>query len=344
MPTDKPMQLGMIGLGRMGANLVRRLMRDGHRCVAYDVSADAVKQLETEGATGATSLADFVSKLEEPRAIWIMVPAGIVQQTLDQLKPLLSHGDIVIDGGNSYYRDDIDRAKQLKGAGLHYVDCGTSGGVGGLDRGYCLMIGGETEPVQHLDPIFKTIAPGEGSAEPTPSRTRTDGTAPQGYLHCGPNGAGHFVKMVHNGVEYGMMAAIAEGLSIIKHADAGLQQQQESDAETTPLRDPDAYQYQIDVGEVAELWRRGSVVGSWLVDLTADAFAKSPDLDDFAGRVSDSGEGRWTVLAAIEEGVPASIITAALYERFESRGLGDFTDKILSAMRSEFGGHAEKKA
>jgi 6-phosphogluconate dehydrogenase len=344
MPTDKPMQLGMIGLGRMGANLVRRLMRDGHRCVAYDVSADAVKQLETEGATGATSLADFVSKLEEPRAIWIMVPAGIVQQTLDQLKPLLSHGDIVIDGGNSYYRDDIDRAKQLKGAGLHYVDCGTSGGVWGLDRGYCLMIGGETEPVQHLDPIFKTIAPGEGSAEPTPSRTRTDGTAPQGYLHCGPNGAGHFVKMVHNGVEYGMMAAIAEGLSIIKHADAGLQQQQESDAETTPLRDPEAYQYQIDVGEVAELWRRGSVVGSWLVDLTADAFAKSPDLDDFAGRVSDSGEGRWTVLAAIEEGVPASIITAALYERFESRGLGDFTDKILSAMRSEFGGHAEKKA
>jgi 6-phosphogluconate dehydrogenase len=343
MPTDKPMQLGMIGLGRMGANLVRRLMRDGHRCVAFDRTPAVVKQLEADGATGASSLADFVGKLEQPRAIWIMLPAAVVQQTLDDLRPLLAEGDIIIDGGNSYYRDDIARARQLKTAGLHYVDCGTSGGVWGLDRGYCLMIGGETDTVKHLDPIFKTIAPGEGSAEPTPSRTRPDGTAPQGYLHCGPNGAGHFVKMVHNGVEYGMMAAIAEGLSIIKHADAGLKKPQESDAETTPLRDPEAYQYQIDVGEVAELWRRGSVVGSWLVDLTADAFAKSPDLDDFEGRVSDSGEGRWTVLAAIDEGVPASIITAALYERFESRGLGDFTDKILSAMRSEFGGHAEKK-
>jgi 6-phosphogluconate dehydrogenase len=344
MPTDTPMQLGMIGLGRMGANLVRRLMRDGHSCVAFDRNPDVVKQLEAEGATGATTLAEFVSKLEQPRAIWIMVPASVVQPTIDGLMPLLAQGDIVIDGGNSYYRDDIERAKQLKGAGIHYVDCGTSGGVWGLERGYCLMIGGEDGPVQHLDPIFKTIAPGSGSAEPTPSRTRTDGTAPQGYLHCGPNGAGHFVKMVHNGIEYGMMAAIGEGLSIIKHADAGLHTQEAADAENTPLRDPEAYQYQIDVGEVAEVWRRGSVISSWLIDLTADAFAKSPDLDDFTGRVSDSGEGRWTVMAAIEEAVPASIITAALYERFESRGLGDFTDKILSAMRSEFGGHAEQKA
>jgi 6-phosphogluconate dehydrogenase len=342
MPTDKPMQLGMIGLGRMGANLVRRLMRDGHSCVAYDRSADAVKQLAGEGAAGASSLADFVAKLEQPRAIWIMVPAAVVQSTLDQLVPLLADGDIVIDGGNSYYRDDIDRARQLKAAGVHYVDCGTSGGVFGLERGFCLMIGGETGPVQHLDPIFKTIAPGEGSAEPTPGRTLADSTAPQGYLHCGPNGAGHFVKMVHNGIEYGMMAAIGEGLSIIKHADAGLHEQ-EADAETTPLRDPEAYQYQIDVGEVAEVWRRGSVISSWLIDLAAAAFARDPELDDFAGRVSDSGEGRWTVLAAVEEGVPASVITASLYERFESRGLGDFTDKILSAMRSEFGGHAEKK-
>jgi 6-phosphogluconate dehydrogenase len=343
MPTDKPMQLGMIGLGRMGANLVRRLMKDGHRCVAYDRSADVVKQLAADGATGSTDLADFVSKLEQPRAIWIMVPAAVVQGTLEQLKPLLAEGDIVIDGGNSYYRDDITRAKELKAAGIHYIDCGTSGGVWGLDRGYCLMIGGENGPVQHLDPIFKTIAPGEGSAEPTPGRSLADSTAPHGYLHCGPNGAGHFVKMVHNGIEYGMMAAIGEGLSIIKHADVGLQKQQASDAENTPLRDPEAYQYKIDVGEVAEVWRRGSVISSWLIDLTADAFAKDPNLDSFTGRVSDSGEGRWTVMAAIEEGVPASIITASLFERFESRGLGDFTDKILSAMRSEFGGHAEQK-
>ncbi len=342
MPTDKPMQLGMIGLGRMGANLVRRLMRDGHRCVAYDRSADVVKQLAGEGADGAASLAEFVSKLEQPRAIWIMVPAAVVQSTLDGLMPLLAEGDIVIDGGNSYYRDDIERAKQLKSAGIHYVDCGTSGGVYGLDRGFCLMIGGEKAPVQHLDPIFKTIAPGEGSAEPTPGRSIADSTAPHGYLHCGPNGAGHFVKMVHNGIEYGMMAAIGEGLSIIKHADAGLHEQ-EADAETAPLRDPEAYQYQIDVSEVAEVWRRGSVISSWLIDLIAAAFAKDPELHDFAGRVSDSGEGRWTVLAAVEEGVPAAVITASLYERFESRGLGDFTDKVLSAMRSEFGGHAEKK-
>ncbi len=272
-----------------------------------------------------------------------MVPAAVVQPTLEGLKPLLAKGDIVIDGGNSYYRDDIERAKELKATGIHYVDCGTSGGVWGLERGYCLMIGGENGTVQHLDPIFKTIAPGEGSAEPTPGRSLADSTAPHGYLHCGPNGAGHFVKMVHNGIEYGMMAAIGEGLSIIKHADAGLHQQ-ESDAETAPLRDPEAYQYQIDVGEVAEVWRRGSVISSWLIDLISAAFAQSPNLDDFEGRVSDSGEGRWTVTAAIEEGVPASVITASLYERFESRGLGDFTDKVLSAMRSEFGGHKEKKA
>jgi 6-phosphogluconate dehydrogenase len=342
MATDTPMQLGMIGLGRMGANLVRRLMRDGHRCVAYDVNPDAVKGLAAEGATGADSLADFVAKLDKPRNIWIMVPAGIVEQTLTQLRPLLEHDDVIIDGGNSYYRDDIVRAKELKAYGIHYVDCGTSGGVWGLDRGYCLMIGGEDAAVDRLKPIFLTIAPGKGTAEPTPG-LQPGGTAEQGYLHCGPNGAGHFVKMVHNGVEYGMMAAIAEGLSIIKHADVGLHQD-EIDAETTPLRDAWAYQYTIDPGEVAEVWRRGSVVSSWLVDLTAAAFAKSPDLSDFSGRVSDSGEGRWTVLAAVDEGVPASVIAASLYERFESRDLGAFTGKILSAMRSEFGGHMEKKA
>ena len=329
MTTSTPLQLGMIGLGRMGANLVRRLMRDGHTCVAYDVSKDAVAQLAAEGA------------MSVPRAIWVMVPAGYVQDTLDKLVPLLDEGDMVIDGGNSYYRDDIQRAAALQEHGIHYLDCGTSGGVWGLDRGYSLMIGGEDGPVTHLDPIWRTIAPGEGSAEPTPGRNRPDGTAQHGYLHCGPNGAGHFVKMVHNGVEYGMMAAIAEGLAVIKHANAGLHQQ-EVDAETTPLREPWAYQYEIDVAEVAEVWRRGSVVGSWLVDLTAAALAKSPGLDEFAGRVSDSGEGRWTVLAAIDEGVPASVITAALYERFESRGNGVFTDKVMSAMRSEFGGHDEK--
>jgi 6-phosphogluconate dehydrogenase len=342
MPTDSPMQLGMIGLGRMGANLVRRLMRDGHHCVAFDVNPDAVKSLEAEGATGAGSLADFVSKLDKPRNIWIMVPAGIVAQTLEQLRPLLDADDIIIDGGNSYYRDDITRAADLKRDGLHYVDVGTSGGVWGLDRGYCLMIGGEDEAVQRLHPIFLTIAPGKGTAEPTPGLA-PGGTAEQGYLHCGPNGAGHFVKMVHNGIEYGMMAAIAEGLSIIKSADIG-KHQEEIDAETAPLRDPEFYQYTIDVGDVAEVWRRGSVISSWLVDLTAAAFAKSPDLDDFSGRVSDSGEGRWTVLAAVDEGVPASVIAASLYERFESRDNGAFTGKILSAMRSEFGGHMEKKA
>jgi 6-phosphogluconate dehydrogenase len=327
----------------MGANLVRRLMRDGHRCVVYDMNSDAVKDLADEGAKGAASLGEFVETLEKPRTVWLMLPAAVVDETLDQLVDLLEPGDTVIDGGNSYYRDDITRAKRLVTKNIHYVDVGTSGGVWGLERGYCLMIGGETEVVTRLDPIFKTIAPGEGFAEPTPGRTRTDSTAQDGYLHCGPSGAGHFVKMVHNGVEYGMMAAIGEGLSIIKHADAGLVQRT-VDAETTPLRDPWAYEYNIDVGEVAEVWRRGSVVSSWLVDLIAAALATSPQLDDFTGRVSDSGEGRWTVLAAVDEGVPAPVITTSLFERFESRDLGEFTAKVLSAMRSEFGGHAEKKS
>lgn len=335
------MQLGMVGLGRMGANLVRRLMRDGHRCVAYDVNPDAVKALEAEGATGASSLAEFAAKLETPRTIWLMLPAAIVDRTLEKLTPHLAPGDVVIDGGNSYYRDDIIRARHLGEEKIHYVDVGTSGGVWGLERGYCLMIGGEDEVVARLDPIFKTIAPGAGDVEPTPGRTRTDGTAQDGYLHCGPNGAGHFVKMVHNGIEYGMMAAIGEGLSIIKHANVGTKTHT-VDAETAPLRDAWAYRYDIDVAEVAEVWRRGSVVSSWLVDLTASALARSPDLTEFSGRVSDSGEGRWTVHAAVDEGVPASVITTALYQRFESRDLGDFTDKVLSAMRSEFGGHAEK--
>jgi len=342
MATAHPMQLGMIGLGRMGANLVRRLMRDGHSCVVFDVNSKAVDELVAEGAIGASSMADLVSKMERPRNVWIMVPAGLVQQMVDELKELLEDDDTLIDGGNSYYRDDIKHAKELAGKGIHFVDCGTSGGVWGLDRGYSLMIGGEDKAVQRLDPIWKTIAPGEGTAEPTPGR-KGGGTAQEGYLHCGPNGAGHFVKMVHNGVEYGMMAAIAEGLSIIKHADAG-KHQQEIDAETTPLRDPEYYQYEIDVAEVAEVWRRGSVVGSWLVDLTAAALAKDPNLDAFDGRVSDSGEGRWTTIAAIEEGVPAPVITASLIERFESRGLGQFSGKVQSAMRSEFGGHDEKKA
>jgi 6-phosphogluconate dehydrogenase len=317
-------------------------MRDGHRCVVYDRNPDVIKSLEAEGATAASSLADFVAKLEAPRNIWIMVPAGVVESTLVQLRPLLEPDDIVIDGGNSYYRDDITRAADLRRDGIHYVDVGTSGGVWGLERGYCLMIGGEDEPVRRLNPIFLTIAPGAGSVEPTPGRT-AGGTAEQGFLHCGPNGAGHFVKMVHNGVEYGMMAAIAEGLSIIKHADAGLHQD-EADAETAPLRNPEAYRYTIDVAEVAEVWRRGSVVSSWLIDLTAAAFAKSRDLGVFSGRVSDSGEGRWTVLAAVDTGVSASVIAASLYERFESRDAGVFTGKVLSALRSEFGGHAEKKA
>src|SRR6202453_4666368 len=342
MPTDNPMQLGMIGLGRMGANLVRRLMRDGHRCVAYDVHADAAKALEADGAEGATSLAEFVAKLEKPRNVWIMVPAGIVQQTLDQLVPLLDADDVVIDGGNSYYLDDITRAKALKEKGLHYMDVGTSGGVWGLDRGYCLMIGGEDAAVQRLNPLLLTIAPGKGTAEPTPGLA-PGGTSEQGYLHCGRNGAGHFVKMVHNGIEYGMMAAYAEGLSIINSADAGLHQQ-EQDAETSPLENPQYYQYEIDTTEVAEVWRRGSVVGSWLLDLTAQELFKSPKLEEFAGRVSDSGEGRWTSIAAIEEGIPAPVLTAALYSRFASRDLDEYANKVQSAMRKGFGGHDEKPA
>ncbi|HUZ51426.1 MAG TPA: decarboxylating 6-phosphogluconate dehydrogenase [Streptosporangiaceae bacterium] len=339
MTTEHPMQLGMVGLGRMGANLVRRLMRDGHHCVVYDVNTAAVDDLVAEGATGASDLDDFVAKLEPPRTAWLMLPAAITGRTLDHLGSMLEPDDAVIDGGNSYYRDDIARAKQLAPRRIHYIDCGTSGGVWGLERGYCLMIGGEAEVVQRLDPIFRTIAPGKGSVEPTPGME--SGTAQYGYLHCGPAGAGHFVKMVHNGIEYGMMAAIAEGMSIIKHANAG-REEQITDAETTPLTDPEAYQYDINVAEVAEVWRRGSVVSSWLVDLTAAALAKSPELSEFAGHVSDSGEGRWTVLAAVEEGVPAPVITASLFQRFESRGLGDFTGRLLSAMRSQFGGHAEK--
>jgi 6-phosphogluconate dehydrogenase len=341
MATDKPMQIGMIGLGRMGANLVRRLMREGHRCVVYDVNAAAVQELAGEGATAAASVQDFVAKLTPPRAVWLMLPAGAVQSILDKLVELLDQDDVVIDGGNSYYRDDIPRAAQLTQRGLHYVDCGTSGGVWGLERGYCLMIGGEDEVVRRLDPIFASIAPGVRGEVRTPSRAR-DGTAPHGYLHCGLNGAGHFVKMVHNGVEYGMMGSIAEGLSILKHANVG-KAERTVDAETAPLRDPDAYRYDIDVAEVAEVWRRGSVVASWLIDLCAEALARSPELTGFAGRVSDSGEGRWTVHAAIDESVPAPVITAALNERFESRGLGNFSDELLSAMRGEFGGHAEKK-
>jgi len=335
------MQLGMVGLGRMGANLVLRLMRDGHRCVVYDVNAAAVESLVAQGAVGASDLDDFVAKLERPRHAWLMLPAAITGRTLDHLAALLDPDDAVIDGGNSYYRDDIVRAGQLAPKKIHYVDCGTSGGVWGLERGYCLMIGGETRVVQRLDPIFRTIAPGLGTAEPTAGRA-PGGTAQDGYLHCGPAGAGHFVKMVHNGIEYGMMAAIAEGLSIIRHANVG-KEETETDAETTPLTDPQAYQYDINVAEVAEVWRRGSVVGSWLVDLTAAALARSPELSEFAGHVSDSGEGRWTVLAAVEEGVPAPVITASLFQRFESRGLGAFTGRLLSAMRSQFGGHAEKK-
>jgi 6-phosphogluconate dehydrogenase len=337
------MQLGMIGLGRMGANLVRRLMRDGHECVVYDVDADAVKQLEAEGAIGASSLDDFVGKLAKPRAAWVMVPAGYTGATVDELAARMDAGDIIIDGGNSYYRDDIDRAKALEPTGIHYVDVGTSGGIFGLERGYCLMIGGEASVVQHLDPLFRTIAPGIEGAPRTAGRNGGPSTAEHGYLHCGPNGAGHFVKMVHNGIEYGLMAAYAEGLNLLKHANAG-SDGREIDAETAPLRDPEAYRYDFDVGEVAEVWRRGSVVASWLLDLTASALAKSSTLDEFSGRVSDSGEGRWTVLAAVDVGVPAPVLTTALYERFESRGEGDYADKVLSAMRKEFGGHAERPA
>ncbi len=335
------MQLGMIGLGRMGSNMVRRLIRGGHRCVVFDVSQSAVAELAKEGATGATSLDDMMAKLSRPRAVWLMIPAALVDKTLQDLRPRLAAEDIVIDGGNSYYIDDIRRAAELRAANLHYVDVGTSGGVWGLERGYCQMIGGETAIVKHLDPIFATLAPTIDSAPRTPGREKLSGTAEHGYLHCGPNGAGHFVKMVHNGIEYGVMAAYAEGLAILRQANVG-KRPTASDAETTPLRHPEEYQYDLNVLDIAEVWRRGSVIGSWLLDLTASALVQDPQLAKFEGRVSDSGEGRWTIKAAIDEAVPAPVLTTALYERFSSRGQADFADKLLSAMRYQFGGHLEK--
>jgi len=338
------MQLGMIGLGRMGANMVRRLMKNGHTCVVYDRSAETIAALAKEGAVGATSLEDFVAKLKPPRAAWLMVPAAAVDGTVADLAPKMQKDDTIIDGGNSYYIDDIRRQTELRSKGIHYVDVGTSGGVWGLERGYCMMIGGDTEAVQRLDPIFKTIAPGRGNEIPrTPGRDKVAGTAEEGYLHCGPSGAGHFVKMVHNGIEYGIMAAYAEGLNILKHANVG-KTNRTVDAETTPLRNPEHYQYDLNLPDVAEVWRRGSVIASWLLDLTAIALLKSPELANFSGRVSDSGEGRWTIMAAIDEGVPAEVLTSALYERFASRGEADFGNKLMSAMRFEFGGHVEKKA
>jgi 6-phosphogluconate dehydrogenase len=337
------MQLAMIGLGRMGANMVRRLMRHGHTCVAYDRSQDAVKGLAAEGAQGATSLADMVGKLSKPRAVWLMVPAAVVDSSIGDLAPLLESGDIVIDGGNSYYVDDIRRAGELRAKGIEYVDVGTSGGVWGLERGYCMMIGGSEPTVTHLDPIFKALAPGVGDISRTPGRVAGRGTAEEGYLRCGPNGAGHFVKMVHNGIEYGLMAAYAEGLSVLQAADIGTRKQT-ADAETTPLRDPEHYQYEFDLGEIAEVWRRGSVISSWLLDLAAAALVKDPRLSGFAGRVSDSGEGRWTIKAAIDEAVPAPVLTSALYQRFNSRGDADFQNRLLSALRYEFGGHTEEPA
>jgi 6-phosphogluconate dehydrogenase len=336
------MQLGMIGLGRMGANMVRRLQKNGHQCVVYDRSAESVKQLSGEGATGSTSVDDFIKKLNKPRAVWLMVPAGVVDATLHELTSKLDVGDIVIDGGNSYYIDDIRRAKELSSKGIHYVDVGTSGGVWGLERGYCQMIGGETEIVKHLDPIFKTLAPGRGNVDRTPGREKVGGTAEEGYLHCGPSGGGHFVKMVHNGIEYGLMAAYAEGLNILKHANVG-KLTHETDAETTPLRYPEHYQYDFNLADVTEVWRRGSVVASWLLDLTAISLLEQPTLERYSGRVSDSGEGRWTIVAGIESGAPCPVLTDALYERFTSRGESDFASKLLSAMRFQFGGHIEKK-
>lgn len=337
------MQLGMIGLGRMGANMVVRLMRAGHQCVVYDVAPQAVQGLVGQGATGASSLDDFVAKLSKPRAAWIMVPAAVVDATLKDLSARLEPGDIIIDGGNSYYIDDIRRAGELKAKGIHYVDCGTSGGVWGLERGYCQMIGGETDIVTHLDPIFAALAPPMDAAGRTPGREKLpNSTAEHGYLHCGPNGAGHFVKMVHNGIEYGLMAAYAEGINILHKANVG-KATQTVDAETTPLRHPEHYQYDFNLADIAEVWRRGSVIASWLLDLTAQAFAGDPQLGKFAGRVSDSGEGRWTLQAAIDEGVPSHVLSAALFDRFESRGESDFANKVLSAMRFGFGGHLEKK-
>ena len=337
------MQLGMIGLGRMGANMVRRLIRNGHQCVVYDRSEQAVGDLVRENAVGATSLADLAKKLQKPRALWLMVPAAVVDKTIADLVPLGEAGDVLIDGGNSYYVDDIRRAKELAARKIHYVDVGTSGGVWGLERGYCMMIGGDDEVVQRLDPIFATLAPGMGEIPRTPDRPKNRGTAENGYLHCGPNGAGHFVKMVHNGIEYGIMAAYAEGIGVLRDANIG-KKQGEVDAETTPLRDPQHYQYDLDLGEIAEVWRRGSVIASWLLDLTAGALVKDANLSQFAGRVSDSGEGRWTIKAAIDEGVPVPVLTTALYERFASRGEADYQDKLLSAMRFGFGGHLEKPA
>jgi len=337
------MQLGMVGLGRMGANMVRRLLKGGHECVVFDMSPAAVTELAKENAVGAASLVDLVKKLEKPRAVWLMVPAGVVDKTIADVLPALEPDDILIDGGNSYYIDDIRRAKELAPRRIHYVDVGTSGGVWGLERGYCMMIGGEKSVVEHLDPIFAALAPGRGDIPPTPGREKIGGTAEQGYLQCGPNGAGHFVKMVHNGIEYGIMAAYAEGLGVLRSANVG-RQTHAADAETTPLRESEHYQYDLNLPDITELWRRGSVIASWLLDLTASALAKDPALAHFAGRVSDSGEGRWTIKAAIDEAVPAHVLTAALYERFSSRGEAEFADKLLSAMRYEFGGHIEKPA
>jgi 6-phosphogluconate dehydrogenase len=336
------MELGIVGLGRMGANMARRLMADGHRIVAYDVDPDTVARLAGEGAEGVSSLQDLAAALAHPRSVWVMVPAGeITEQTIDDVAAVLKAGDAIVDGGNSYYRDDIRRAEKLRESGIDFVDCGTSGGVFGRERGYCLMIGGPDGAVERLDPIFASLAPGVGSAGRTPGRSGDPSPSENGYLHCGPNGAGHFVKMVHNGIEYGVMAAYAEGLNILRNANAG-KVQREADAETAPMEQPEYYQYDLDIPEIAEVWRRGSVIGSWLLDLTAASLQESPDLADFAGRVSDSGEGRWTSIAAIDEGVPAPVLTTALYERFSSRGLDDFGDKVLSAMRKQFGGHDEK--
>ncbi len=337
------MQLGMIGLGRMGANMVRRLLKGGHRCVVFDMSPKAVNELVQEKAAGSSSLQDLVKKMEKPRAVWLMVPAAVVDKTIVDLLRHLEAEDILIDGGNSYYVDDIRRAKELAAKRIHYVDVGTSGGVWGLERGYCMMIGGEQDVVRRLDPVFSTLAPGAGDIPRTPGREKLDGTAEQGYLHCGPNGAGHFVKMVHNGIEYGVMAAYAEGLGVLRDANVG-KEQHSTDAETTPLRDPEHYQYDFNLRDIAEVWRRGSVIASWLLDLTAAALVKDPALSEFAGRVSDSGEGRWTIKAAIDEAVPVPVLTTALYERFSSRGEADFQDKLLSAMRYQFGGHLEKPA
>ena len=337
------MQLGMIGLGRMGANMVRRLIKAGHECVVFDRSPEAVADLGKQGAAGSSSLDEFLSKLKPPRAVWLMVPAAVVDQTLEQLTTRMQKGDIIIDGGNSYYIDDIRRAKELDAKGLHHVDVGTSGGVWGLERGFCQMIGGQPEIVQHLDPIFKTLAPGRGNADRTPGREKAGGTSEEGYLYCGPSGAGHFVKMVHNGIEYGLMAAYAEGLNILKHANAG-KQSHTADAETAPMRNPENYQFDLNLPDIAEVWRRGSVIASWLLDLTAIALFEKSDLAGFSGRVSDSGEGRWTITAAIDESTPAPVLSAALYQRFSSRGEEDFADKLLSAMRFQFGGHVERSA